>query len=88
MRLAGLLHDIGHYPLSHVCEFPYKMNPAAFPTDDYCKNVNARVKEKVDHFSDAATWRFRRDQMDVTIFVISCFGTMNYLSKKEQKFEW
>ena len=24
LRLAGLLHDIGHYPLSHVCEFPYK----------------------------------------------------------------
>lgn len=60
VRLAGLLHDIGHYPLSHVCEFPYKMNPAAFPTDDYCKNVNARVKEKVDHFSDAATWRFMK----------------------------
>lgn len=26
IRLAGLLHDIGHYPLSHVCESAYLMD--------------------------------------------------------------
>ena len=30
VRLAALLHDIGHYPLSHVCEFPYKKVWRAF----------------------------------------------------------
>lgn len=60
VRLAGLLHDIGHYPLSHVCEFPYKMNPSAFPTDNYCKSINARVKEQIDQFSNEATWRFMK----------------------------
>ena len=28
LRFAGLLHDIGHYPLSHVCELPYKKSLA------------------------------------------------------------
>lgn len=26
LRLAGLLHDIGHYPLSHVTEYVYMQN--------------------------------------------------------------
>ena len=39
IRLAGLLHDIGHYPLSHVGESAYKV-----PTEDYCF-VQGHIKD-------------------------------------------
>lgn len=47
IRLAGLLHDIGHYPLSHVCEFPYQKNLESFPDNSFCKSINNNVKEKI-----------------------------------------
>lgn len=50
VRLAGLLHDIGHYPLSHVCEYPYKESPESFPDEKYCQKVNAKVKRQVESF--------------------------------------
>lgn len=39
LRLAGLLHDIGHYPLSHVCEMPYwkPMTLEELPDNQFCK---------------------------------------------------
>lgn len=60
VRLAGLLHDIGHYPLSHVCEFPYKKSPASFPNTGYCKAVNSVVKKKIDQFTISPTWDFMK----------------------------
>lgn len=60
VRLAGLLHDIGHYPLSHVCEFPYKKSPASFPSTGYCKAVNSVVKKKIDQFTINPTWDFMK----------------------------
>lgn len=60
VRLAGLLHDIGHYPLSHVCEFPYKKSPGSFPTMDYCKAINAQVQDRINRFSMDASWQFMK----------------------------
>lgn len=51
VRFAGLLHDIGHYPLSHVGEFPYKKNPEKIDKDHFCKSINLSVKNKIDTFS-------------------------------------
>lgn len=54
IRLAGLLHDIGHYPLSHVCEVPYKQSFALleFPKDEeYCERINEDICDKIEGFS-------------------------------------
>lgn len=50
VRLAGLLHDIGHYPLSHVCEFPYKKGLETFSDEKFCSQVNEKAKESIDCF--------------------------------------
>lgn len=53
LRLAGLLHDIGHYPLSHVCEAPYRkpMTLEELPDREFCKNINETMRDKIDSFS-------------------------------------
>lgn len=53
LRLAGLLHDIGHYPLSHVCEFPYRKPFALQDLQDekYCQEINLEVISKIEGFS-------------------------------------
>lgn len=51
IRLAGLLHDIGHYPLSHVCEFPYKKKMIQYSADGYCQQVNTDIFNKITDFN-------------------------------------
>lgn len=51
VRFAGLLHDIGHYPLSHVGEFPYKKNPESIDSERFCLHFNENTKNKIDTFN-------------------------------------
>lgn len=50
LRLAGLLHDIGHYPLSHVTEYVYLHN--LFKSDDKLSDHNGRVKKEIDALNE------------------------------------
>ena len=51
LRLAGLLHDIGHYPLSHVTEQVYESK-----TIEECRTIkeyNEKTKHEIDRLSNS-----------------------------------
>lgn len=60
VRLAGLLHDIGHYPLSHVCEYPYKESLEDFPDNSYCKAINQKTKKDIDDLKEKSNYIYMK----------------------------
>lgn len=63
VRIAGLLHDIGHYPLSHVCEFPYKKNLESFPDNSFCVKINQKVLKQIDSYGDTENSQYMEQSM-------------------------
>lgn len=64
IRMAGLLHDIGHYPLSHVCEAPYKKNMEDYQKERFCQSVNQDVRRYIETFSLPVTKEFMVESIE------------------------
>lgn len=63
VRIAGLLHDVGHYPLSHVCEFPYKKNLESFPDESFCTQINQKVLSQIKAFGEKENSQYMEQSM-------------------------
>lgn len=61
VRLAGLLHDIGHYPLSHVCEFPYKKKMVHYSDKEFLQSWNADTCARVNAYSFTPETEFMKN---------------------------
>jgi len=64
IRMAGLLHDIGHYPLSHVCEMPYKKKLENYQDDTICQEVNRSIKQDIDNLSFSVAKEFMKSSKE------------------------
>lgn len=62
LRLAGLLHDIGHYPLSHVTESVY--NDTLFGKEDTLLNHNKKIKSDIDNLLNKKTESDAKEKLE------------------------
>ena len=61
MRIAALLHDVGHFPFSHLSECVYSYIHTMKSTDDMVDGPKESVDDNSSLLSDIATFKKRRE---------------------------